>query len=185
MSYYRGDYYRGNYRGDIFSSIGNALGSVGRVVGGLVGGPIGSVIQGASGMLTSTPRPPVPAVVAPSFSMSGGPGMALQAPQPRPGGPPVILGGSTVGVSSLGTIGVRSGRGQHPNKSTYYTRNGRVDKGSRMVPNRHMNVGNARALKRALRRAHGFARLARSVMSFTVTGRKHGPGHFKAKRGRR
>jgi len=50
------------------------------------------------------------------------------------------------------------------------------------VRNRHANYGNGRALKRALRRAHGFQHLARAVMSFTLTGKKHGSAHFKTSR---
>src|SRR5439155_24108202 len=91
-----------------------------------------------------------------------------------------------------GGIQLAAGRvmkGYHPNKSTYETRGGGTSrwpqeleihhKGEVLVKNRRMNVGNARALKRALRRAGGFARRARRVMSFTHP--KSGRGHFKVR----
>src|SRR5258708_40356314 len=95
------------------------------------------------------------------------------------------------GLVNIGGQGVQSGliniassapnglpgsvmKGYHANKSTYETRGGGTSrwpqelelhpKGTVLVRNRRMNVGNARALKRALRRAGGFARLARRVL---------------------
>ena len=80
-------------------------------------------------------------------------------------------------------------KGYHLNKTTYETRGGGTSRWPRelevhpkqtvLVRNRRMNVGNARALKRALRRAGGFARLARRVMSFTHP--RAGRGHFKVR----
>jgi hypothetical protein len=65
-------------------------------------------------------------------------------------------------------------RGLHPNKSTYVTRGGGTSrwpqqlvihaKHSELVKSRRMNVGNARALRRSLRRLSGFAKLARRVL---------------------
>lgn len=181
MSYYRGDYYRGDYyRGDpgIFGFIGKAIGSVAKVGGALLtGGPTAAIGQAVRELTPGAPKLP-----APSLNVSGNlptiqgmtPGTSFQT-----------AGGVTVGVSPLGTVGaVAPGRGRHYNKQGYWTRQGYVQKGTKLVTNRHTNVGNARALKRSLRRAHGFARLARHVMSFEITGRKHGRGHFKARRRR-
>jgi hypothetical protein len=65
-------------------------------------------------------------------------------------------------------------RGYRLNKSTYITRGGGTSrwapgisvhpKHTEFVKSRRMNVGNARALRRALRRARGFAKLARRVL---------------------
>jgi hypothetical protein len=81
----------------------------------------------------------------------------------------------------------------HWNKSTYVTRGGGTSKwpqqllvhpkGTEPVPSRRMNVGNARALRHALHRVSGFARLARRVMSFTHP--RAGRGHFKFHRKRK
>ena len=54
-------------------------------------------------------------------------------------------------------------------------------KGSTMVTSRRMNVGNARALRRALRRARGFAKLARKVLVATSHYKKGG-GHHRRKK---
>lgn len=180
VSYYRGDYYRGDYyRGDpgLFSFIGKAA----KAVGSFVSNPLGTVVGAATSLLSPTAaRAQVPMTTAlqmPTLQRpligigqsGGGPGTVLQ------------VGGSTTGPQMPGTPPVR---GYHWNRSAYYTRAGRVEKGTKLVRNRHTNVGNAHALTHSLRRAHGFARLARHVMSFEITGRKHGRGHFKARRRR-
>ena len=73
---------------------------------------------------------------------------------------------ATVGGGMPGYV-----RGLRPNKSTYVTRGGGTShwpaqlivhpKHTELVKSRRMNVGNARALRRALRRARGFVKLAR------------------------
>ena len=47
---------------------------------------------------------------------------------------------------------------------------------------KRMNVCNPHALRRAIRRAHGFERFARKVISFPFHSRKAGRGVFKRKR---
>lgn len=50
---------------------------------------------------------------------------------------------------------------------------------------RRMNVANPRALRRAIRRAHGFAKLARKVLTFPISKPPRGRPLFKkARRGR-
>ncbi len=194
MSYYRGDYYRGDYyRGDpgLFGSIGKFVGGALKTVGGIaskipgVGGIVGTAASIAGGLLSSATGGAAPQTIStpaalPMLSMTA----ALPALPPGPG--TMITGpkGQAVGISPLGTLGVSpAARGVgHLNKHGYYTKAGYVAPYSKVVPSRHMNVGNARALKRALRRAHGFARLARHVMSYEITGKHHSRGHFKARR---
>ena len=75
-------------------------------------------------------------------------------------------------------------RGLHPNKSTYVTRGGGTSrwpqqlvihaKHSELVKTRRMNVGNARALRRSLRRLSGFAKLARRVLVIQHRFKKRG-----------
>lgn len=192
MGYYRGDHYRrwGTiYRGDYYrgdpgflSGLGRALKVVGgAALGFITGGPKGAItgaVTGTVGAVTSgiksetlaaggtesayTPelaaahaaavaRGPVPTIVAP-------PGVAMVGPM-MPGGGMMVL------------------RGYRWNKSTYVTRGGGTSrwmpgiqihpKMSVQVKTRRMNVGNARALRRAIRRARGFAKLAARVMSST------------------
>ncbi len=180
MSYYRGDYYRGDYyrRGDpgIFSFIGNAA----KAVGGLIGGPVGGVLSAAGGVLSPNKAQAATVPTTTALAMP-----VLQRPLIGVGnqGPNATV--MQIGGGGMAQVpGTPPTRGYHWNRSAYYTRAGRVEKGTKLVRNRHANVGNARALTHSLRRAHGFARLARHVMSFEITGRKHGRGHFKARRRR-
>jgi hypothetical protein len=173
MSYYRGDYYRGDYyRGDsLFSkAFGVVKGVASAAVRTFAPGYVGAALDATIGGHSSGAAP------APQFSISPGGQQIPNISQLRPGTSVAIpqSGGTVVGVSPLGTIGVREGA---PDKGYHWSA-----RSQKWVRNRHMNVGNARALTRSLRRAHGFARLARHVMSFEITGRRTGRGHFKAKR---
>lgn len=188
MPYYTGDYYRGDYyRGDpgLFSFIGKAArGLVGAIV------PGGNVINAlASSVLTKRPA----AINAPGATMFAGPqtglinigsGRQTGLLNFGTGGPPPYVGAMPGGMPVL--------RGYHLNRSTYETRGGGTSrwggagslqihpKGTVLVRNRHRNVGNARALRHALGRVAGFARLARRVMTFTHP--RAGRGHFKFRR---
>jgi hypothetical protein len=78
-------------------------------------------------------------------------------------------------------------KGTHQNKGGYYKRASQgtgiyIPKGSVCVRNRHMNPANGRALRRALRRAVAFKRLAmKSIRLLSAPGKKHRFGGFKAK----
>lgn len=207
-NYNRGDYYRGDYyRGD-FLGIGHFLGGVAKKLGGVVLHAaeaipgIGTAVkigEAAYGIVAGGSHPNLPAP-------PGGTALAVARAQPSlmMADPTQVglINRGPAGTSQYGLInsassmgGLPTTKGYHPNKSTYETRGGGTSrwggagnvaihpKGTVLVKNRRMNVGNARALKRALRRAHGFARLARKVMSFTHPG-KAGRGRFKAKRRR-
>lgn len=194
--YYRGDYYRGDF-------LGGLLGAVG---GFITGGPAGAIIGGVSGLLRPKAHPsiPPPAYIPPVPGFGGG----LIQPHTTDQFGIINVGGQgkQTGIINLGggpgeqppSFPMAGGpslpgtKGYHANKSTYETRGGGTSrwggsgtlqihpKGSTLVKNRRMNVGNSRALKRALRRAGGFARLARRVMSFTHP--RAGRGHFKIRR---
>lgn len=176
--YRRGDYYRGDYyRGDpgLFGTIAKGIG------GFITGGPIGAVAAVAGSIL----KKPTPATGTAVIPFSGGPVPVLPPPPFQTGF------GIQTGTMRIGAFGQsqkegqliggggplpQTMRGMHYNKSTYETRGGGTSrwgpsgsleihpKGTVLVRSRRMNVGNARALKRALRRARGFERLARSVM---------------------
>ena len=199
MGYYRGDYYRGDYyRGD-FLGLGGAFKKLTGFVGGLgipgistaagianriVGGQGGSALQRfAQGPNSARPgpmiTPPINQYGLINFGGGGG------------GGYNYANGGGALPAGAAGPIV----RGYHMNRSTYETRGGGTSrwggagnlqvhpKGTVLVRNRHRNVGNARALKHALGRVAGFARLARRVMTFTHPG--HGRGKFKFRRKRK
>ncbi len=86
-------------------------------------------------------------------------------------------GAATIGLAGagLGRMGMHAGamKGFHVNKH------------GKMVRNRRMRVTNPKALRRAIRRAHGFARLARKVLSFTSPRKHKGHMYFKKKKAAR
>jgi len=134
MSYYlAGDYYRAgggrNYAaGGLFSFLGKAAKSV----GSFIGGPIGAGLQLAGGALApATPTSSTPMPPPPNFSMAGG----ARIPSPTA----AARGVTAVGVSPLGTVGIKF-------------------KGSR-----RMNAGNAKAARRAIRRIKSVRHLLQSI----------------------
>jgi hypothetical protein len=154
-SYYRGDYYQGDP--GLFSFVGKALGGVAKLGTSAVRAGLGLQSPGA---------PPTLSLAAQGFG----------APPPQSYG---LLNISQPG-GSTGLINIGGGkpgllpammRGYHLNKSTYITRGGGTSRWPRSlqvhakftiaVRNRRMNVGNARALRRALRRVSGFAKLVK------------------------
>jgi hypothetical protein len=170
--YYRGDYYRGDYyRGDpgFFSFLGGlakgALGSipvVGPALSHIVGG-IGSraaapsAAGAASAIVKAVPGKIINTVTAhPVLTAAGGAGLAGLA--------------AGAGAKALMTPGVAR-RGFHISK-----------KSGRLVRNRRMRVTNPKALRRAIRRATGFARMARRVLHFTSPKAPRGRAIFKARR---
>lgn len=186
--HYRGDYYRGDYyRGSIFSFVGKALGGVAKVGVNLVRSQLGLQAPAPSFPGVNYPVPQLQAPAQTGFINIGG-----QGPQTgllNFGGP------GPIAQPMIGPGGMPIMRGYHLNRSTYETRGGGTSrwgaaghlavhqKGTVLVRNRHRNVGNARALKHALSRVSGFARLARRVMTFTHP--RAGKGHFKFRRKKR
>ncbi len=193
--YYTGDYYRGDYyRGDpgIFSFLGTVAKTVGRIgvgaVSGFLGGGLpGAVVGAAGGAGAAT------AANIRTATLGAGGGGSAYTPAMRARHAEIALRGGT-GLIQRGGLAMQGGGGMalatlpgmhvrrlHPNRSTYVTRGGGTSrwpvglqvhpKGTEAVPSRRMNVGNARALRRSLRRLRGFAKLARKVL---VTAR-----HFK------
>lgn len=176
--YYRGDYYQGDpgLLGTLFKGVtgaiggfvtGGPLGAIGGAARGLLGGGKPATPATGTALVPSLPPPPVlqaPAGVGIGYFNPQGGGLGLGVFPEKPA--PTFPGGM-----QIPTV-----RGMHYNKSTYETRGGGTSrwgpsgslqihpKGTVLVKSRRMNVGNARALKRALRRARGFERLARSVM---------------------
>jgi hypothetical protein len=203
--YYRGDYYRGDYyRGDPFS-LGGLLKGAAKVARGFItGGPVGAVAAAASSIIKVKPQPPLLATPNPMVGTALAPmspprGIGMGYFGPSGGGFGMGIfpeGGGGGGGGGMGPgPGIPTLRGYHYNKSTYETRGGGTSrwgpagslaihpKGSTLVKNRRVNVGNARALRHALRRAYGFERLARRVLHLTSP-KKHFSG-FKRRVRRR
>jgi hypothetical protein len=183
MPYYNaGDYYgRGDYyqAGGFFSAIGGFLKKAVRGAVSLVPG-IGSAVGTALEVRDALRRKgvPVPAAVGPGSTVATAIERSVYG-----GGPPMIAPPADVGIMAPGggvamttyggfpidQFGRR--RATHPNKSTYVTRGGGTSrhpqqlvvhpKGTELVTSRRLNVANPKALRRALRRAAGFVKLAR------------------------
>lgn len=182
----QGDYYSGDpgFFSDLFHGITHIVG--GAVGGLLTAGPIGGILGAVKGTISAV-RQNSAAAVADAAS-GDNPGV-LPALPPPPGGVGIMApGGGRGGIvttSPLGTpvspaaiarqVAAQGGgvRRHHPNKSTYITRGGGTShwapglqvhiKGTELVPSRRMNVANPRALRRALRRTAGFAKLTKRV----------------------
>jgi hypothetical protein len=159
---FRGDYYRGDYyRGDpgLFSFVGKALGGVAK---------LGTSVVRAGLGLQAPPRLPTL-------------GLGFQQPAQRGLiniGP---AGGEQTGIFNIASpgqpafplapFGMTCPKGHRANKSTYITRGGGTshwprslvvhEKGTVCVKSRRMNVGNACALRRSIRRVAGFAKLVK------------------------
>ncbi len=168
MSYYgrpMGDYKTYGYAGDpgFLSSLWKGIKKVApAIIGGFVGGPVGASIGaglggggGGGGKQVS-----VPGTFGGAVSFPGGTsiGLGFQGTPMTPGQgrlPPFTASGA--GVLPAG------GRGGTMVPSGYHFAK---DGSGRLVRNRRMNVANPRALRRAMRRAQGFEKLARRSINF-------------------
>ena len=125
----------------------------------------------------------VPATVAPPTTPSGIVKTAIAHPI-QSIGTALVAGTGAVGLGMglthlLGGAG--HGRYGSPGERGYHM----IKKGphaGQWVRNRRRNVGNIRALRRALSRAHGFERICRKVMHFTHPGRARGRAVFRRRR---
>jgi len=160
-----GDYKTYGYAGDPgwLSSLWKGIKKVApAIIGGLIGGPAGAIIGGVGGGAPGQKMTPtVPGTVGGAISFPGGtsigmgfaPGTAMIPGQGRL--PPFTATGA--GVLPGG------GRGGQLMPSGYHFAK---DGSGRLVRNRRMNVANPRALRRAMRRAQGFEKLAKRAINF-------------------
>jgi len=168
MSYARrpmGDYKTYGYAGDPgwLSSLWKGIKKIApAVIGGLVGGPAGAIIGAAGGGVSATPKTPpsLPGTVGGAISFPGGTsiGLGFQPGVMVPGQgrlPPFTATGAGV-LPGGGRGGTLMPSGYHFAK----------DGSGRLVRNRRMNVANPRALRRAMRRAQGFEKLAKRAINF-------------------
>lgn len=193
--YGRGDYYRGDYyRGDpgILSFIGKAARGITGILS-KAGIPGAGLANSVANAIFKTP--------ATGNVLQATPMAQLVAGGPTPY-PPLdqyglinvqtgVGGGAAPGMSLTpsGALVPCQLKGYRVNKSGYY-RHPRgnpqaavyVPPKSVCVKTRRLNVANPRALRRAIRRAQGFAKLARRVMTFVSAKAPKGRAKFKKRR---
>jgi len=172
---------------------------VGNVAGGfLSGGPLGALRGGLStlaGGSSATVGGMKTGLVTgiPQGTALPGTGVQIQLPRIGKGGlemggiqvgsfPAQPLGPMTPGTAvAVGSNGKLCIAGHHLNKTTYFTRRGKVEAGTACVKNRHMNPLNPRAASRAMRRLDGFSRATRSIEKMMVKiARRNAPRSSRA-----
>lgn len=199
MAYYRGDYYRGDYyRGDpgLFSFLGKAAKAVTGVVSKLGIPGVSSVAGLAHGVLSGGKVQVVPQISPPMFPLQQA-GLINVGQGPQTGLINIGGGGGILPEQQgpVGTMlpggfipGMCGMKGTRVNKSSYYRRipgtlQGQlIPKGSVCVKTRRMNIANGRALTRAVRRAQGFAKMARRVLAFTSPKAPKGKAYFRKRK---
>jgi hypothetical protein len=172
MAYYAGDFYMGD------PGIGSFFGGlVKRAVGFIPGiGPIASAAVGAvgGGMIKR-------AGAATSGVVKAAGGVIMRHP--------VVSGAAAAGIggAALGAAGSRllGGGGGLPPKGYHRCKSKHGCKHGEFVKNRHMNPCNPRALRRAIRRAHSFTRLAMKTIHLVHPKKKGRFGGFKKRRAKK
>jgi hypothetical protein len=175
MSYYMGDYRGDYYVGD--PGIGSFFKGIAQTAIGFIPGigPLASRAIGAIGRHA----PAAGAITGAVRTAAARTGAAIvKHPVLSAAGAAGALGAGEMMVTSRGaTTLVPGAKGMHMSKA-------RRGHPAHMVRNRRMNVANGRALARATRRLHAFARRYRKVVGFVSPRRPKGRIYFK-KRHRR
>ncbi len=175
MPYYMGDYYEGDYyEGDpgfwglavrAVTGLGR-LGRAQRAVRGIVtsgAATAGRAIERVKGVVA---QHPVLTAAGAAGAAGAGIGVGMQRTM---GGPLARVGMMPGGLQP---------KGYHMSKPQRIPKN----PAPHLVRNRRMRVTNPRALRRAIRRAAGFARMARRVMRFTSPRPPRGRAYFRPRR---
>lgn len=179
MGYYQGDFYAGA-RGDPFWGQLAAI-----------GGKIASAVHKGGAVMKGMLMPGGGA----TSSVKRGWEAIKDSPQLINKHPVLSAAGAAGAIGALGTAGVShmmmpamtlSGapKGFHVCKSMQHARHPHPCKTGMFVRNRRMNVCNPRALRRAIRRARGFTKLAMRTIHLVHPKKKGRFGGFKARRKR-
>lgn len=172
MSYYQGDFYQGDfYRGD--PGFWGTLLGIGKTVAGFIPGVGGLAAKGLS-MIPSGGAKIAKTVVAPAGTsmMRSGATSLIRRGVAAVKGHPVLSAAGAAGAIGGGYAIARPGRGAMT----------RMQPGMRR--HKRMNVCNPRALRRAIRRTHGFAKLAMRTIHIVHPKKKGRFGGFRRRRAR-
>jgi hypothetical protein len=112
-----------------------------------------------------------------SFAGAGGGSIAMLAPGTLPPTSSTSIGYGLFSHQTYAVAPPVHGSGYHVIKKGPHA--------GKLTKNRHMHVTNPRALRRAIRRARGFEKLARKVLGFTSPHKPKGRPYFKHARARK
>ncbi len=179
MPYGEGDYGMGDYGQGDFLGIGKRLKKIGSsLLHHIPGYGVASAVVGAVHSTNHHHR----------ASGAGGGSIALHAPSAvlRAAAPVssydstgVTVGGGIFSTSHVRRLGGAAGKAAAEGGTGYHVIK-RGPNAGQLTKNRHMHVTNPRALRRAIRRARGFEKLARKVMGFTTPHKPKGRPYFRA-----
>lgn len=174
MPYYTGDYYRGDYyKGD--PGFLSTLGGIIKGVGGFIPG-VGPLISGAGGLLEKVgTKAAAPAAVAATHAVTA-PGF-FKGATTRIGTKVVSTARAhpvLTAAGAAGLAGVAAGAGGAALRAHMAAGGGRR--------HRRMRVTNPKALRRAIRRTQGFAKLAMKTMHLVHPTRKVRFGGFRKRK---
>ena len=161
----------GYYQGDFYQGDPGFFGSLGRIFKGVAGAAVG-FIPGVGG-------------IASKAITAGGKLGAIRRVGGAVGGAiikhPVLSAAGAAGV--IGAAGTMAGRRMGIGTGEAMMRGHHISKKTgRLVRNRHMNPCNPRALRRAIRRTHSFAKLAMHTIHLVHPKKKGRFGGFKRRR---
>ncbi len=175
MGYYRGDYYRGDP--GILSFLGRGIKFASKMfLGGPLGGSVSAVPAKAVASL------PGAGAIIPTVKALGTRVGAVVARHPT--------ATAAAAAGTVGALGASMMGGMHPASMMggmggegmirgYHMSRPHTGTVPHMVRNRRMRPTNPAALRRAIRRANGFARLAKRVLHFTSPRAPRGRAVFK------
>ncbi len=169
MSYYMGDFY-GRPKGDpgFFSFVkGLASGAASFIPG------VGPVISKGLSLIPSGGG-------AVKSAIEVGRGAVVKAGSAIVKHPVLSAAGAAGAIGAVGLGHHMMAGGRHCHRGTHISK-----RTGREVCNRHMNACNPRALRRAIRRTHAFARLAMKTIHLVHPKKKARFGGFKVKRRRK
>jgi len=159
MGYYQGDFYAGS-RGDP---------GIGSFLSGLASSAL-SFIPGVGPIASKGLSSLVGAATAGRGIIKSAKGIIMKHP--------AISAAGAVGVVGAGAVAAHSLMGGHRGKC----RKTHVNKHGKEVCNRRMNICNPRALRRAIRRTHGFAKLAMRTIHLVHPKKKARFGGFRKRK---
>lgn len=171
MPYYMGDFYEGDP--GFFSFIGRGVRSLARVGGQLAG--LGAPSAATKALPAAAGVASTGIVRRAAGAVTGGAATVGRIISKHP----VLSAAAAAGALSAGAGAELGSMGRAPSSMRGFHIELRGKHAGQLIRNRHMRVTNPKALRRALRRAHGFAKLAMKTIHLVHPKKKVRFGGFK------